>query len=204
MLNSVASEAEKILGGAVLMGYSGTRVVGICPSSADVNGLAAIQSGPGIGLLVGVSSITELSELPRAGSDAGQALQYALQTGSDSGIFFADRLGIERLLLKLDEGHSLVDHIERELGAVLDHDASSASPLMPTLEAYLMLSGNKTEVAKSLHIERRSLYHRLERIRSLIGADIDHPDRQLGLRIAVRGLGYRRKRAESGPQGTRT
>jgi len=192
-LSPVASTVERIVGAGSLVGYSGTRVVAICPVDRHLESLETLDAGAGIGILTGVSTEIDLRGLSRAGSEASDAVQYALRTGRHSGVFYAGNLGIERLLLKLDEGPVLVDHIERELGPVLDHDASSSSPLMPTLVAYLVHAGNKSEVAKDLHIERRTLYHRLDRLRKLLGPGLEHSDRLLALQIAVRGLDFRQR-----------
>jgi purine catabolism regulator len=193
-LHTIASAAGRSLTPKALIGYSGTRVVGIASDADSLERLESIRCGGGINIVTGVSSVADLTTLVRAGREAGDTVQYAVQSGSQPGVYYADRLGLERLLLKLDESSLLVEHIERELGPVLDHDATSSSPLLPTLEMYLLNLSKKTHVAKTLNIERRTLYHRLERLRTLLGPDFDHPDRQLSLKIALRGLAFRQKR----------
>ncbi|WP_332603650.1 PucR family transcriptional regulator [Arthrobacter sp. S2(2024)] len=201
-LGTVARAVEHVVGANSLVGYSGTRVVAICPAGRDFWSLETLSAGSGIGILSGISTDITLKDLSRAGAEASEAVHYALQIGRQEGLFFAGDLGIERLLLKLDEGPTLIDHIERELGPVLDYDASSSAALMPTLVSFLTHSGNKSEVAKSLHIERRTLYHRLDRLRALLGPDIEEPDRMLALQIAVRGLGLRQRQRDSSPRYT--
>lgn len=195
VLSTAASAAERLLGTKALIGYSGTRVAGIAGSEVSLEPLGTIRCGADFEIVVGISGPADIKSLVRAGQEASETVRYATESGGMPGVYYAERLGLERLFLKLDEGPLLVEHIARELGSILDHDAATSSPLLPTLEAYLLNPSKKAEVARSLFIERRTLYHRLDRIRSLLGADLDHPDRQLALKIAVRGLMFREKRA---------
>lgn len=52
-------------------------------------------------------------------------------------------------------------------------DRRRRRPLLPTLEAYLVSGGRKAETARVLHLERRSLYHRVRRIEELLGEALD-------------------------------
>jgi purine catabolism regulator len=78
--------------------------------------------------------------------------------------------------------------VESELGPLLAHDASHGVPLIPTLRAYFEAGGNKSVAAKALHIERKSLYYRLDRIRSLLRHDLDAPEMSARIFLALRGL----------------
>ena len=91
-------------------------------------------------------------------------------------------------MLRLRDGNDLAHFVEMELGCLLEHDAVRAVPLIQTLRAYLEAGGNKSTAAKALHVERKSLYHRLDRIRSLLGRDIDDPEVSARLFVALRGL----------------
>ena len=193
-----------------LVGYSGSRVLAIFSAASDEGAVQhafdrLAHSGSGqsdrVEFILGVSGLAQLETLPRAAADAEDAVQYALRTGRGAGVILSTCLGIDRLLLKLDETSALTDHIERELGAVLNHDAGSNAPLLPTLTTYLELAGRGTNVAKRLHIERRSLYHRLERISPHISGDLDDADTRLRLLVAIRGLAYLERSAPSrGPR----
>jgi purine catabolism regulator len=44
----------------------------------------------------------------------------------------------------------------------------------------------KSETARQLQLQRQSLYQRLQRIRTLLGRDIDEPALAAGLTLAVR------------------
>lgn len=199
LVSALLTSARRVLGKHVLVGYFGTGIGGIVAADASLDELGEITCDEGVSVVVGVSAATTAGSLVRAARDARQALRFATESGGRPGLYFADRLVLERILLKLDEDSMLVELIDSELGPLLDHDAAARSPLLETLEAYLSHgTESKADVARALCIERRTLYHRLERLQELLGTDLDDPDKQLTLRIALRGLTYRQKRAFDG------
>lgn len=190
-----------------LVGYDGSQVVAVVrdrPTSSRVVDRCTevvqqcASSREAIQLVVGVSDPADLAGLPRAYTDAEDAVRYAIRSRREPGVLLSADLGINRLLVALDDSGVLTRHIERELGAVLDHDAKTSAPLLPTLAAYLRLSGRKSEVARALGIERRSLYYRLERLQKLVNGPLHDPDVQVRLLIALRGLDFRQPGAGSG------
>lgn len=155
----------------------------------------------GIQLLVGLGDSSSVVGLPQAFADASATIRYAVRTRRRRCVLSPDELGIDRLLLELDQGPALCRHIERELGAILDHDATSRSPLLPTLIAFLNHDGRKADAARALNIERRTLYYRLDRIEELIKGSLHDIDTRLRLLIAVRGRDFRRDQRTSDQTG---
>jgi purine catabolism regulator len=82
----------------------------------------------------------------------------------------------------------MVTFVREQLGPLLDERDARASELLRTLEIYLERGGRKAEAARALHLERQSLYGRLERIEKTLEAPLDDPDTLLGLHLAVRAL----------------
>lgn len=144
-------------------------------------------------LVVGVSATATVESLPQARLDADDAVRYALHTEHGPRVMLSEELGVNRLLLDLDASGALVRHVERELGALLDHDARGAVPLLPTLSAYLECGGSKTRAADRLNVQRRTLYYRLSQIEGLVQGDLDEVETRLRLLLALRGLQMRRK-----------
>lgn len=142
-------------------------------------------------VVIGISESTDLAGVPGSFLDAENAVRHCIRIGDVPGVQYAERLGLNRLLLALDDGPALTRHIAQELGPVLDHDAEASVPLLPTLVAYLECGGRKTAVARALNIERRTLYYRLERLRDLVHRSLDEPETQASLLVAVRGMRYR-------------
>lgn len=157
----------------------------------------AAQPDP-VDLVVGIGEPAGLHRLPVAYRDAADAARHALRTSAGPAVQRSSSLGIDRLLLQLDDGSSLAGHIQRELGPVLDHDATSPNPLMPTLLAYLERNGNKTRIAADLHIERRTLYYRVEKLEELLGGSLEDAERRAGLYFAARALRYARAAGSAG------
>lgn len=88
----------------------------------------------------------------------------------------------------MSEGPELARFVGTSLKPLLDHDTRSASPLIPTLRAFLCDRASKAETARRLHIDRRTLYRRLEQIERLLGCTLDDAETDLTLAIALRGL----------------
>ncbi|MBJ7470515.1 MAG: PucR family transcriptional regulator [Solirubrobacteraceae bacterium] len=100
----------------------------------------------------------------------------------------ARRGSIVDLLFGLRTSVEMVTFVREQLGPLLDERDARASELLRTLEIYLEKGGRKAEAARALHLERQSLYGRLERIEKTLEAPLDDPDMLLGLHLAVRAL----------------
>ena len=74
-------------------------------------------------------------------------------------------------------GPELASYVQDELGPLLAVDAKTHNPLLPTLREYLAMGGNKTEAAQRLFVQRRTLYHRLDRISAILGLLMPRPSK---------------------------
>lgn len=138
--------------------------------------------------IVGITGETSLESLSTTFDEAAEALRYGLRVGREPGTYRFGNLGFRGLLLRLSEGPELGRFVETQLGPLLDHDADSKLDLLGTLRAYLNAGGNKTAAAHALHIERRSLYYRLERVQDVLNREIDDPTIRTRLMVALEGL----------------
>lgn len=100
----------------------------------------------------------------------------------------ARRGSVVDLLYGLRSSVEIVTFVREQLGPLLDERDARASELLRTLEIYLERGGRKAEAARALHLERQSLYGRLERIEKILEVPFDDPDTLLGLHLAVRAL----------------
>ncbi len=98
----------------------------------------------------------------------------------------ATRPDLERLLWALRDSTEMQSFVLRRIGPLLEHDKDRSAMLTSTLETFLECGGNKTETARMLHLERQSLYHRLDRIEDLLGETLGDEDTRLGLHLAIR------------------
>ena len=134
---------------------------------------------------VGVSRVCRAAALPRALSEADVAQRFA-PTADDTSVQMYDELVLHRLLAPLVNGPELAGFVESELGALIGYDAEHNSELVRTLDAYLQANGSKIATASLLHLRRRSVYYRLERLERILGHSIDAPDRRARLYVALR------------------
>lgn len=75
--------------------------------------------------------------------------------------------------------------IERTLYPLTPSSPASDN-LLPTLEIYCQTLGRKAEAARRLHLNRQTLYARLERIEELLRVDLDDTDTIFMLGLALR------------------
>jgi purine catabolism regulator len=161
----------------------------------DVGGRARreILAGTGLGVTVGASrEAGSVLALSRAFSEAREALAYGKE-GPDQPVHHFGRLGLDTLIVRLRGSVELPQFVESELGPLLEHDARRRPELLPTLQTFLDRGGNKSATAKALHLERRSLYHRLDKIADLLGRDLDDPETRTRLHVALRALAILRR-----------
>lgn len=117
-----------------------------------------------------------------------QAKSAAAVARSSTGLLYFDDLGVERILVSLADGPELAAFVDDELGPLLTADEQAHTPLLPTLRAFLLADGRKTDAADALYIQRRTLYNRLERMSAILGRSLDDPETRQRLLLAVRGL----------------
>jgi PucR family transcriptional regulator, purine catabolism regulatory protein len=128
--------------------------------------------------------------LRRVRRSAGAATALAPRRWYD-----ARRPGVTDLLHDLRDTPELDAFVDEQLGPLLAGGSARQRALLETLEAYLAAGGRKAQAARTLHLERQSLYLRLRRIEELLGVSLDDEDAVLGLHLAVRALAFRRRRA---------
>jgi purine catabolism regulator len=99
--------------------------------------------------------------------------------------FDADPANLDGLLLQLRNDDRLRRFAELRLAPVVSHDHSRSAKLMPTLRALYQEGWRKSDAARALHLNRQSLYPRLERIEQLLGVDLESNEDRLALELAL-------------------
>lgn len=176
-------------------GESAIAVIGVRPGAGDA---AIVDAVARSGARVGVSRVVPASHLLTAVQQARDAFSSTGRAGGDDRLARFDDLGVLRLLIVLAQGPELANYVEDELGPLLAHDAAASNPMLPTLRAILNSDGHKTDAAKALYVQRRTLYYRIERIEALLGASLTDPDTRQRLLLATRGLDLLGKRSQRG------
>jgi len=94
-------------------------------------------------------------------------------------------LGVTRLVAALDREDLVAAFVEEQIGDLLATDRERSTRLFDTLAIYLRHSGNKTDTAAALHLQRQSLYQRLERISTVLGRPVTGSSRWAAIALAV-------------------
>ncbi|WP_445933162.1 PucR family transcriptional regulator [Paenarthrobacter nitroguajacolicus] len=160
-------------------------------NNAELIALAALGEGAGAraalmealrGFDVPSGSVIAVGPLGRGVGEAPWSLteaRRALELDSVAGgVVDADTLAVE--LLARD------GFVQRQLGAVVEHDRLKKSELVRTLTVWLDTGCNTAQAARELHLERQSLHHRLQRIFELCGGDPRGTGRLAALHLATR------------------
>lgn len=100
-------------------------------------------------------------------------------------MLFYENLGVYQLLIDLQSENRLAHFVHAQLGSLLEEEEEKQKQLLHTLKVYLEHNGSKKAAAQKLHIVRQSLYYRLEKIKTLLGNDIESADKRLALQLAL-------------------
>ncbi|MFB0838710.1 MULTISPECIES: PucR family transcriptional regulator [unclassified Arthrobacter] len=101
----------------------------------------------------------------------------------------AQDTAVESLALTCLDASARDAFVNRQLRAVLEHDAQRQSQLLETLQVWLDSGCNTAQSARELHLERQSMHHRLQRIFELCGGDPRGTGRLAALHLAARVAG---------------
>lgn len=99
---------------------------------------------------------------------------------------FYENLGIYRLLPLLDESTQLQRYVDDYLTPIIDHDLKTGNDLLTTLTVFLACGGVIKTASDQLFIVRQTLYHRLERLKTILGDDFMEPTNRLALEVAIK------------------
>jgi purine catabolism regulator len=161
----------------------GRRVRELLPEAAD-----------GLTATVGVSrEVRSALGLVHAFQEARESVLYGKSVRGGPGVFHFEDLGVDSLILRLRDTAELSRFVEAEVGPLLAHDSNRSLRLLPTLRAYVELGRNKSAAAKALHLERRSLYHRLAKIEAILGRDLQDVETCTRLHVALKALAILRR-----------
>ena len=199
----IVKQTRGTIAGAGLAGLvapEGDKAIAIVGIPLDANSRTAMddlgdeicarvaESIDQLSVVVGVSDETDVTSLGRALESAGEAASAGARTTVGTNVVHFRDLGVQHLLALLSEGPQLARFVESELSPLLQHDAKSGTPLLPTLRVLLENGGRKQPSARALHIERRTIYHRIDRIEQLLARDLDDHETRVKLEVALRGL----------------
>jgi purine catabolism regulator len=142
--------------------------------------------------IAGGRAVSSWSELPNALREAVDTAALARE-GPPRDWHDAASPDVDRLLWRLQSNADMRAFVDQRLAPLIEHDRRRSAKLLPTLEALLEHEGRKAQTARTLHLERQSLYHRIQRIEVLLGADLRDASVRLGLHLALRARRHLRR-----------
>ncbi|GAB7388747.1 PucR family transcriptional regulator ligand-binding domain-containing protein [Bacillaceae bacterium] len=127
----------------------------------------------------------KLTHAPVSYLEAQKVLRTRRITQKEFGPFYED-LGAFRLLLSMEDEKAARAFVDDYLGPLIAHDRAKGSDLVRTLKIFLDNQGAKRVTAEKLFITRQALYHRLQKIRELLGENFMSPENRLAFEMAIR------------------
>jgi purine catabolism regulator len=137
----------------------------------------------------GLGTEKPLLEAPASLMEA-QVAAVASSLLCDSKAVRYEEMGADRLLvlLYLEHPAELGAFVADTLGPILLHEAEAATPLLPTLEAFVAHGGRLRETAAAMYVHRNTLAYRLDRAAEILKVDLREPRVRLAIEMALRAL----------------
>jgi sugar diacid utilization regulator len=146
---------------------------------------------------VGIGSDYEyIAELKNSYQEACDTIQILNTVSSLKSISFYEDLGLYSLISQIKNGKFLDDYINTKLGALIDADKMQAGELCATLKAYLECNCNANATAEVLYIHRNTMRYRLEKIKGVLGNNLNDLSACVELKLAFAIKDYREHRKE--------
>jgi purine catabolism regulator len=117
--------------------------------------------------------------------EAGQVADAAAHLSTTAPFLRLPDLRLRGLLELLRDDPRVHTFTERELGALLAHDAATGDDLTGTLRVYLACGRNKSTAASAAHLSRPAFYDRLARVEAVLSADLDDVETCTSLHVAL-------------------
>lgn len=146
----------------------------------------------GTGLVLGAAGpVTAFADLSATLAEAAFVVDVAAATdpGDASRRIWRDTdLGAPGLLWQLRDDARVLSFVDAELGPLLALDEPARGTMLRMLLAYLDAGGVVAEFARSVRLSRPAAYARLDRLRDLLGRDLEQPRTRLSLHLALLAL----------------
>ena len=198
-LGFVCNAVENDFPGGMAFSYKDTSVVAVVetppqwpedPTAMLVERLSALMESSAV--QIGVSSRTEsLVDIRMALVEATIALDEGSLLDPGKGLYaFQDYALAELISRPLDE-LPLERFFSPGLARLVRHDATSPVSYIETLRSFLNNNMSVTATTSALYIHRSTLIERLDRIKKLLGENLDDPDVRLRIEIVLRAMKLR-------------
>lgn len=150
-----------------------------------------------ISMKAGVGTSYEyIEDFKKSHQEAKNALAISKIVTKEQKVYFYENLGIYSLIAQISNGKFLDDYIESRIGKLIKADKMQEGELCETLETYLEHNCNANATAEALFIHRNTMRYRMEKIKRILGDDINDMSMFLELKLAFAIKRYRDNRED--------
>jgi purine catabolism regulator len=130
--------------------------------------------------------VDQPEELNVSYREAKQIRKISIICKLDQPVMTNDDLGVYSLLYLLPECEE-VSHFQRIfLQPLLDYDLKHDTNLVETLQMYFQANCNMKQTAERLFTHYNTVIYRLERVKDILVMDLENPEIQLQLQLALK------------------
>ncbi|AIM15076.1 MULTISPECIES: PucR family transcriptional regulator [Neobacillus] len=126
-----------------------------------------------------------LNDLHKSFQTAKETLRIQQKMTNMQTYYFYEDLHLYRLISQLSKQTDLQELASEYLQPVIQYDLKYNAKLLETLKAYLECNGSKQETANKLYIVRQTLYHRLQKLENLLGADFMEREKRVAIEFML-------------------
>lgn len=134
--------------------------------------------------------VTAFADLSATLAEAAFVVDVAAATdpGGSHRVWRRADLGARGLLWQLRDDARVLSFVDAELEPLLALEEPARGTMLRMLLTYLDAGGVVTEFARALRLSRPAAYARLDRLRDLLGRDLEQPRTRLSLHLALLAL----------------
>lgn len=156
-----------------------------------------IKSSYKINIVIGIGSAYEyISEFKESYREAQNTLHMIKVIDSSSNVYFYEDIGIYSLVSQIRNGKFLDNYVTGKLGELIKSDKIQEGELCKTLETYLDCNCNANATAEILFIHRNTMRYRLDKIKKILGYDLNDLSACLELKLAFIIMKFRENRTD--------
>ena len=200
LLDSIASECAAAWPGHHLVAFASNAAVVLIEEQAGADASdaaksvfedrlqkALLQRMAHCRLNIAVSRLTRsLTDYGKAYGAARRGLDLIGLLGRSGEIVSFRNMGVQEMLLQVDEPAALLEFIARYVEPLERYDAEHSSNLLNSLETFYEAGFNLQEAARRLDVHVSTLRYRLTRIEELLGVDPKVGESRLNIEVAVK------------------
>jgi DNA-binding PucR family transcriptional regulator len=87
-----------------------------------------------------------------------------------------DAIGVNKLLIEIDDSTVLKRFYEQTLGLLEDYDSKNQTDYFTILRYYLMYNNSVEKVSKELFVHRNTINYKIKKIKEILQCELDYND----------------------------